>query len=564
MRTNRFTRIRAAASIAMAVLVALGAPSTAQETVSEISAVDGRITANLKNIQVGEVLKLLADKSTYNFVISDGIKGTVTLYVRDMDAIQLLDVLCELANIGYEQTGNTIKVYNAQRYQQIYSKEVVDKRISRTIQLQNADIQAISKSIQPLKSAKGAFILDSSSNSIIVTDLPERITEIERVVAALDVPPHAQTFKLQYVGAEKMATTIKPYLSATAMVQVNSASNEIIITDNQVVLSRVAQMIPSFDVPHEYVTDVFHLRYPSNANLVNMIQAEITPDAGSVVFDEATNSLIVKAIPEEMARIRGIVDQLDRETVTVLIEAKIVQIALSDDFKMGVNWQYITAKVESLSVTGVFNVLAAGDRGITVMSGNLTDSNYHVLIEALKTTGKTNLLSSPRIMAINGESARIHVGETVPYKTVDTREEQGTIRTFEKVITVPVGVMLSVTPYVNEDGWILMDIKQEVSSVKGFIEGVPAISTTESETTVGVDNGTTVVMAGLIKDESIKIEHKVPILGSIPLIGLLFRSSEYQHIKSEIIIFLTPHITSGEATEDDLEKLDKFKTWRQR
>ena len=106
----------------------------------------------------------------------------------------------------------------------------------------------------------------------------------------------------------------------------------------------------------------------------------------------------------------------------------------------------------------------------------------------------------------------------------------------------------------SDETFIVIDGEMQID----FREGIPEVSTTESETMVGVQDGITVVMAGLIKDDSIKIENKVPFLGNIPILGYLFRSSDYKKLKNEIIIFLTPHITTGEASVDDLEKLDRF------
>jgi type II secretory pathway component GspD/PulD (secretin) len=161
-------------------------------------------------------------------------------------------------------------------------------------------------------------------------------------------------------------------------------------------------------------------------------------------------------------------------------------------------------------------------------------------------------------MAVSGHEATIHVGSTVPYKTSDTRDEQGALRTFELVHTVDVGVKLVVTPYLNDDGQIIMVITQEVSNVVDFRDGVPEISRATSSTTVGVQDATTVVMAGLLQDERRKNEQRVPILGSIPILGYLFRSSEYRNYKSEIIMFLTPHVVEDGASVEDLEKLNPF------
>jgi general secretion pathway protein D len=320
-------------------------------------------------------------------------------------------------------------------------------------------------------------------------------------------------------------------------------------------------VVQAFDVPSFYETEVFQLRYPVNSNLIKLVEGEIAQGVGRTSYDEASNTLIVSSIPEEMTKVRRIVGNVDRGTSTVLIEAKIIQVNLNDQFKMGVNWQYVNDKLDSLSIAGIFNILVPGDQGVTVMSGNLSENNYQFVIEALQTTGETNLLASPRIMAIEGEEARILVGNNVPYTTTDTREDAGgVIRTFEQVTYIDAGVKLVVNAQVNEDRVVILDIMQEVSNIVGFRDGIPETSLATSETVVAVPNGVTIVMAGLIQEEVRKETSKVPVLGSIPLLGALFRRTDNRTVKQELIVFLTPYITSGEATPRELKQLEYFDT----
>ncbi|MCK5595258.1 type II and III secretion system protein, partial [bacterium] len=185
--------------------------------------------------------------------------------------------------------------------------------------------------------------------------------------------------------------------------------------------------------------------------------------------------------------------------------------------------------------------------------GKLAVDKYTGFLQALNTIGKTNLLQSPRITVVNNAEARIHVGETVPYvtTTVVVTQSTSTENIAESVTNVDVGVTLSVIPTINEHGFITMKIKPEVSSVIDEVETaqgnkIPVVSKSETETTVMVKDGVTIVIAGLIKDQLTDTNSGIPFLRKLPILGHLFGKIDNEIIKQEIVIFLTPHIITGE------------------
>jgi type II secretory pathway component GspD/PulD (secretin) len=211
-----------------------------------------------------------------------------------------------------------------------------------------------------------------------------------------------------------------------------------------------------------------------------------------------------------------------------------------------------------VNVKAVFDILGSTDPGSRIVSGVLDQDSYTATLQILQTLTKINLLSSPRITTLDNEEAKILVGASVPYKTVDTREENGAIRTFEKVTIVDVGVKLFVTPSINEDGFVTLRIRPEVSTVTGYSEGIPIVEKSETETSVMVRDGVTIVIGGLIKDEHRKIRNSIPLLGSIPILGIPFRSTHDSVAKTELVIFLTPHIITGDTNTEELIKLKQL------
>jgi TonB family protein len=179
---------------------------------------------------------------------------------------------------------------------------------------------------------------------------------------------------------------------------------------------------------------------------------------------------------------------------------------------------------------------------------------YKSILGALRVIGETKILSSPRIMVLNNQEAKILVGTKDAYITSTTSQAgSGSTITSQSVNLVDVGIKLYVTPTVNRDGFVTMKIKPEVSSSKrtdltsqGQITQVPIVTTSETETTIMVKDGTTIIIAGLKKNQRDKQVQKVPLLGDIPLIGFFFRTSKDEVGKTELVIFITPHIVSGD------------------
>jgi type II secretory pathway component GspD/PulD (secretin) len=345
---------------------------------------------------------------------------------------------------------------------------------------------------------------------------------------------------------------LKPILTGSAHTIVDLERNRLTVFDLPENLARLDDFVKAFDRPSHLESKVFQLQYAMSAEIMPQIQGLLTPAVGKVVSDPKTNQLIITDLPPKLDKISHYVSSLDRKTQEVYIEARIIQVSLTDALKLGVNWQAFTDKIEELGpveLSSDFNVLSSSDQALRFSSGLLSEKNYRFILEALSEVGTTDLLSSPHITAVNNKESRILVGSSIPYKTIDTREENGAIRTFERVTVVEVGVKLYVTPTINDSNYVRLKIKPEVSSVTGFSDGIPVVEKTEAETEVLIRDGVTLIIGGLIKNETRSTVKKIPLLGDIPLLGKVFSSTDRQVVKSELIIFITPHIISGDITQ---------------
>ncbi|MFQ5628848.1 MAG: secretin N-terminal domain-containing protein [bacterium] len=514
------------------------------------SAQDKKISLQFRNVNIHDVFTSLSKQGNMKIVSSKTVQGNVTIFVDNVGVMQALSLVVESQGLAYYRANGIVRVMTADEYSQRFGKPFRGQLTTQVLRLQHAAAEQVVKSVFQLKSKDGNIVADPRSNSVILVDYPGIVRDMVAIIKQLDVATEARTYSLNHLPAQSIGEIIKSMVSSGGKVQIDAGTNEILIIDAPERLERVEAYIQQADVPADANLKIIPLQYADPEAVMNQIKDELTPGFGSVKADKATSQLFVRDLPSNMPYLEQLIAALDQKTREVLIEAKIIQITLTDSYKMGVDWDVLTSRLNGVIEAGSsFRILGDTDSGVRLKATALKSGKYTftALLEALQSVGKTDLLSNPRITCVDGVEAKILVGSTVPYKTFDTREDQGVLKTFEKVITVDVGVKLFVTPIINEDGFITMKIKPEVSEVTSFIDNVPVIDKSETETTVLVKDGVTIVIGGLIKDQNINTVDKVPILGDIPLLGLPFRKKNVQKIKSELVILLRPQIISGDV-----------------
>jgi general secretion pathway protein D len=276
-----------------------------------------------------------------------------------------------------------------------------------------------------------------------------------------------------------------------------------------------------------------------------------------VVADADSNSLIVTASPKHFPRMRQMIQDLDRERKQVLLECLVAEVTLDDAGQLGVQWQTnftrdVAGRLGGTSTAGTFGGLGALAQGFQFIS---TSDKLGLTLQALQTQGKLNVLSSPKILAMENQIAQISVGQDVPFINNSRITQNGD--TINTVQYRNVGVILKVTPKINENGEVRMLVHPEVSEIGPQSESIPISNNVTSpvfndnfaDTTVVVSDGETAVLGGLIRTELNENVQKLPILGDIPLLGLAFRSKSIDKKKVELLVLVTPHVV------DDAEKL---------
>lgn len=453
-----------------------------------------KISLDLRGIELEEVFKFLAKKGNLNIVTSKGVSGRVTLLLNDVSILDIIDVILLTNKLAYHEDRGIITIMSEAEYEAIYGEQYNDKREIKTVKLVYSDPKKMGTILSNLKSNIGKIVIDEETASIILIDLPEKIKEMEDACKEFDI-------------------------------------------------STVSRIIPT-------VTEVIQLNHAKAEDIKAEIKEALTPTIGVLRTDARTNRFVITDLPHNMEKVKDLIKAFDDKTKEVFIESKIVEVTVSDDFFMGVDWKTIFRKVSDLTLDQSLPSTISGSAKGSITYGVLADDDLEIALDFLKTVGRTRIVSSPHIAVCNNEEAKFMVGSREAYVTTTTTTGDVTTTTSENVQFIDVGVNLYVTPVISSSGFVKMRIKPEISSVREWLttsEGnkIPIIDTSNVETEVMVKDGKTMIIAGLIKETGVVAKSRIPILGDIPIAGALFGTSSSEKERKELIIFLTPHIISG-------------------
>jgi type II secretory pathway component GspD/PulD (secretin) len=284
---------------------------------------------------------------------------------------------------------------------------------------------------------------------------------------------------------------------------------------------------------------------------------------GSISVDDATNTLIICDIKENLEKILAEVKKADQTPRQIVIEVVIIDVQLKDDTEIGVDWDILsgenydfayrqgmiwpyrlTTRTDILDVGNATNYMTTGLGGeVSVVSGTVRN-----VVQLLQEKRNVDILASPRVMVVSGQKAEIKTIQEIPYQEVSqTSGGGGGVSAITSTVFKEVGVTLEVKATLTDDGKILLDVKPKQSVTTGTsIANVPVIDTREASTTLLMDDGQVVVMGGLRRQETRKIKYQVPLLGDLPLIGFIFSDDRNIVENSELLVLLSPHIYKGE------------------
>jgi general secretion pathway protein D len=269
----------------------------------------------------------------------------------------------------------------------------------------------------------------------------------------------------------------------------------------------------------------------------------------SVIADPDTNSLLIRTSPKNYDSVKTILNELDRPVPQVLIKVLVAEVTHDNSNDVGVELSALNLRASGNGQSGIIDFgLSAAQATNGGFIGTLKETNFTAVLYALEQIGKLDVLSRPYILASDNQLASIIVGQTVPIPTESRVTDTG--QTISSVSYTDIGIILNVTPHINPDGLVILDVNPEISSLSGQSvptgpgQSAPIFNKRSADSRVGIIDGRTIVIGGLMEDRKTQTLKKVPILGDIPGLGWFFRHNTTQKTKTELLIFLTPHVAS--------------------
>ena len=485
------------------------------------------------------------------------------------------------------------------------SGAAADDIVTQVIAVQNVGAAQLVPILRPLIPQYGHLAAHPGSNMLIISDRSSNVARMVSIIRRIDQSNDDDIEVVPLVNASaaevvRVLTTLTQAPRAdgapvTTQLVADSRTNSVLIGGDRSERLRLRALIAHLDTPLEDGgdTQVRYLRYTDAEELAGKLQAHFSaqqtaaagaagaaPAAGanagevSVWADTQTNALVMTAPPKLMRSAMTIIDKLDIRREQVLVEAIIVEVNVDSDSDLGVSWAVLdeggdnplgltnfpgfNPSILSLATgTGgdtAINPAALNNAGATFGVGRLEEDglNFAAILRAFQSDADTNIISTPSIVTTDNEEASLNIGQEVPFITgsfTNTGANTGAVNPFQSIQREQVGVKLTITPQINEGDAMLLTISQEISSIAASVEGAADLITNERtiETTVIVGDGEIIVLGGLLQDDLREVDQRVPFLGSIPVLGNLFRARTTDLVKTNLLVFIKPKILRDQA-----------------
>ncbi|MBO2930770.1 type II secretion system secretin GspD [Metapseudomonas otitidis] len=565
-------------------------------------------TLNMKDAELRDLVSEVGEITGKTMVLDPRMSGKVT--VQSSSALDQAGIyslfLTVLRSQGYAALDQgdrvlIVPVADAKTKASGSEQAADDEFVTEVIPLRNATSAEVAAVLRPLVAVDAYVAPSSSSNALVVTDSASNVGRIRSLVRELDSAGERafSTLGLKHAWATDLAATLTESVNqgsgapAGARAIADARSNRLILVGPSQAREQMATLARQLDVPGNAndgtrVVRLHHTDAKQLADLLSGIGKRMEVGnggkegrAGSILIsaDESQNALVLMAEPAQLATLDAVIAQLDRPRAQVLVEAAIVEVSGDINDALGVQWAgrgsdaggSIQFGGSGLTIGSLLGTLQDGKRPTLPDGGviGVGSGHFAALVTALSSDSNNNLLSTPSLLTLDNEPAEILVGQNVPFQTGSyTTDAAGANNPFTTVERRDIGVTLKVTPHINEGNSLRLKVEQESSELAA---APPGITTSDAITnkraiksTILADDGQIIVIGGLIKDNVKTQVSKVPLLGDIPLIGGLFRSTKEITEKTNLMVFLRPTLlrTSEESGELGQRKYNDLRNLR--
>lgn len=561
------------------------------------------ITPNYKDADIRKIVEAVGAVTGKNFILDPRVNAKVTmLSSTEMSPDAFYEAFLSILEVhGYVAitTGDVIKILpdaSARQYPGYLSTSgaAADDIVTQVLAVQNVGAAQLVPILRPLIPQYGHLAAHNGSNMLIISDRASNVQRMVEIIRRIDqsndedievVPlQHASAAEVVRVLTSLTQTPRADGIPVTTSLVSDARTNSVLIGGDRSQRLRLRALVAHLDTPlaDGGDTQVRYLRFADSEELATKLQTHFTQqtaagaapagnstDKVTVWADNQTNAIVINAPPKMMRSLMTIVDKLDIRRPQVLIEAIIVEVIAGKSSDLGVTWAVdgsgdnaVVGVTNFPPLPGVVQLAGAinsGGEGITDPSaligsgitlgvGRIGDNgtNFAAILTALQGDADTNIISTPTLVTTDNEEASLNVGQEVPFVTGSYSNTGGAggINPFQTVQRQQVGVKLVITPQINDGDSLLLKISQEISNIASSTEGAVDLVTNQRiiETTVIVEDGSILVLGGLLEDVLRENDQRVPILGSIPILGALFRSRSTDKVKTNLMVFIRPKI----------------------
>lgn len=501
-----------------------------------------------------------------------------------------------------------------------------DNVVTQIMPLRYADPNQIKQLFTPLVSKSSVILAYQPTNTLIVTDVASNIDRLMKILNNIDVTGVGQQISLipvEYADAGKLVNVLNSIFKSAQKAKspqdrditfvADERTNTIVLLASEADTENIRRLVKTLDkeTPKGHAKiHVYYLEHAKAEDLAQVLQdipkkdaagkaeagrptAPVVSDDVRITADKATNSLIIMAEMEDYVVLQEIIRKIDIPRSMVYIEALIMEVNVDKDFRLGTQFQAgedttvndkdviygggfaagtlggdAGTHVGALTSTGRVNLLPPGFSmgvfGEALEIAGITFPSISAVVQAYKKDSDVSILSTPQILTTDNQEAKIYVGANVPFQTTATATATGS-EVYNSFEYRDVGKTLKITPQISKGRNVVLEISLEVSSVQGgSTEFRPTTLKRTIETTAVVQDGNTVVLGGLIDSTNEITDYKVPCLGDIPGLGLLFRNTAKAREKTNLYVFLTPRVIQNAQEAIDLssqkrEEIDSIK-----
>ena len=569
-----------------------------------------QVRINFRDADIRSVIESVAEITGESFVLDPRVKGKVTIIAPEaIDSSLLYQAILSSLQVQGFQAIKDGPVTRIVPFNQSFSFAGGGQNtlITEILKVRYVQATTLIPVLKPMMSNGARLQAYSQSNYLVVSDIRANVERLKTLLREMDDPDHTavEVISLQHISAAEavhIAGQLKQLQKQELSLVEDGLNNRIIVSGPGVARTAFKGMLEALDVPvgKKGSVEVIYLNYSRAAELKPVIEGMLQSDiflrlagesaskdksknAYKIEIDELNNALILAAPSAVIREIKNVVDKLDISRPQVLIEAVIAQLSENQARTLGTDIIY-TSKNRGGYLTNFDGVLTQllglglnGTPESSVLSSTVseipsnaiavggefnpdTGKSMGLLIQALKSDSDTNILSTPSVVTLDNEEAELTSGEEVPFQTGSyTNNNSGSSNSnpFTTFNREEVGVLLKVKPQISKGNAIRLEIEQESSKVKGGPQGLQTTSKNTIKTNVMIEDGELLILGGLIEDSLSDTDKKVPILGEIPILGRLFKTSTKTKDQQVIMMFIRPTII---RSPEDAKKLstDKF------